>query len=106
MRNADLMIDLLEEMSNEPNGLIILVVAFESPEGAGARYHHAELLSDAGLAHWKTESAVRITNQGYDFLNAVRQGPPGLRQKFKNFLDQGRSLLVSVNDIVSIANGI
>ena len=39
------------------------------------RHHHAELLVDAGHAEWLSprKEIVRITNQGYDFLNAVEK---------------------------------
>ena len=38
------------------------------------RMHNIEILSDAGHAHWISDSMVRITNEGYDFLQAIQQG--------------------------------
>lgn len=47
------------------------------------RHHHVELLVDAGHAQWLDEfqRGARITNAGYDFLNAV-DNQPKAKQRF------------------------
>ena len=104
MRNVKLMVELLEKMSNAPDGQILLVRTLGMSEQRREQYHHAELLSDAGLAMWKSDSAIRITNQGYDFLNAVNQDPPKYISKCKEIIGRGKTLLSAVNDIIDIVD--
>lgn len=52
------------------------------------RHHHVELLVDAGHAEWLSDKrcAARITNAGYDFLNAATNPKTGKEAKTK-FVD-------------------
>ena len=81
MRDPELMRDLLEEMANEIDGEI-LVPRMEGDE-ARRRHHHADLLADCGHAEWITldsggdPSMLRITNAGYDFLQAIQHETDG-----------------------------
>ena len=106
MRDIVLMVDLLEDMAAKPDGYILLVKHLGMSERERKRHHNAELLSDAGLATWKSDSAVRITNDGYDFLNAVNQDPPKYTARAKELLGQGKTLLAVAKDIISIVNAI
>jgi len=61
MRDPELMLALLKEMSEDAGGCLDSV-------GSKNR-HNAELLVNAGHAAWRrTSSTVRITFKGYDFL--------------------------------------
>ena len=71
-----------------------------------ARHHQAELLSDSGLATWNSDSAIRITNSGYDFLNAINQDRPQYIATCKELLGKGKALLNVANHIVSIVNSL
>ncbi len=104
MRNVDMMIRLLEEMSKDPGGQILLVSTLAMSNQSLARRHQADLLNDAGLAIWKSESAIRITNGGYDFLNAINQDRPQYVAKCKELLGKGMTLVNVAKDIISIVN--
>ena len=106
MRNVDLMIELLEEMGNAVDGQIMMVQTMGMSETTRARRHHAELLSDAGLAIWQSDSMIRITNSGYEFLNAINQDPPKYISKCKELLGQGKQLLEVANTVMSIVNAV
>lgn len=59
--------------------------------GVGAdRHHHCELLVDAGHAEWvgSKKEIVRITNDGYDFLNAVK-AQASAKDKFLEWFNEG-----------------
>jgi len=73
MRDPELMLALLKAMSEDAEGCLHLVCRNENSDNK--RYHHAELLVDAGHAAWRSPptSTVRITFKGYDFL-AERSG--------------------------------
>lgn len=76
MRDIDTMIAMLRKASEQPNGMI-LALEFEGGEGGHER-HQAQLLADCGLMEWVSNSAVRITNTGYDFLEGLnRRGALG-----------------------------
>ena len=106
MRDINQMIDLLEEMDNDPGGFILVRNTLNMSSAQRKRYHHAELLTDAGLALQKSDSGFRITNGGYDFLNAVKQDRPKYIAKAKELLEQGKSLLDVVAQVISIVNGL
>ena len=100
------MIELLEEMGNVIDGQILIVRTMGMSEQKRERHHHAELLSDAGLATWKSDSMIRITNHGYDFLNAINQDPPTYTAKCKELLGQGKTLLDVANTVISIVTAL
>ena len=85
MRDSDLLIQMLGEMAQDPSGRI-LVPWYAGEDGTNV--HHAELLVDAGHADWTSEGVVRITNDGYDFLNAI-QAQPKAKVEFKKYFDSG-----------------
>lgn len=67
------MISLLKEMSKNDMGRLITPLEMGMDEREQQRYHHVELLVDAGHAQWASDNhqTARITNAGYDFLNAA-----------------------------------
>ena len=106
MRNVDLMIELLEEMSKSPDGQILLVRTFGMSDQDLERFHQAELLNDAGLAFRISDSAIRITNSGYDFLNAINQDRSRYIAKCDELLGKGKALLKVANDVIAIVNNL
>ncbi|MDE0149953.1 MAG: hypothetical protein OXM58_16430 [Rhodospirillaceae bacterium] len=105
MRNFDLMVRLLEEMAAKPDGRIILVNSFGMSEERLERRHHAENLCDAGRVEWESEHVFRITNEGYDFLAALKKNPR-LRDKAKKLIAQGESWLAMFEKITSLVDKI
>ena len=86
MRDPELMLTLLSEMAEDDTGRL-MVPRMRLPEQM-VRHHHVELLVDAGHAEWLSDnrSAARITNAGYDFLNAATNPKTGEEAKTK-FVD-------------------
>ena len=82
--DPDLLIELLKEMSRKPDGQISTTLTLGMSVEARKRRHHLELLSDAGLAEWKSDSRIRIKNFGYDFPQC-----PGSTRK----AEQGKNIL-------------
>jgi len=81
MRDPELMLSLLEEMSKSEDGTLPMP-AFRHAEYRRCR-HHVDLLVDADHAKWLSErrQSVRITNAGYDFLNAATNPTHGEKAK-------------------------
>ena len=79
MRKPELMLELLEEMSKGPLGRLVIPMMMDMSELEQERYHHVELLVDARHAEWtgSERSIARITNAGYDFLNAASNPTTG-----------------------------
>ena len=73
MRDPKLMISLLKEMSKNDMGRLITPLAIGMDGRKQQLHHHVELLVDAGHAQWAGDNhqIARITNAGYDFLNAA-----------------------------------
>ena len=73
MRDPELMISLLKEMSEDNMGQLIIPMRIGMGVPEQQRHHHVALLVDAGHATWMSgqQSVARITNDGYDFLNAA-----------------------------------
>lgn len=106
MRDINQMIELLEEMASNPNGQILLMKTLGMSSFQQERIHNADLLEDAGLATWISDSSIRITNTGYDFLNAVKQDRPTYIDKAKKLLEQGKSLFSVVSNIIAMVNAL
>ena len=70
MRDPELTLSLLSEMSEGRMGRLLIPKMRGGDEEGQRRYHHAELLVDVGHAEWANGSneLVWITNVGYDFL--------------------------------------
>ena len=106
MRDVELMIRSLEEMADQSGGLILVPRTLSMSEAQQMKLHNIDLLTDAGLAVWMTDSGVRISNDGYDFLNAVSQDRQRYVDRAKELLDQGKSLFAVVANIVSVVNSL
>ena len=68
------MLKLLNRMSEDPRGRLIV-----PSDGQWDVYHHVELLVDARHSEWAGTNIARITNAGYDFLNAATNPKTGKR---------------------------
>ena len=90
MRDPELMLSLLREMSEgkDEMGRLIIPMTFGMDERQQQRHHHMELLVDAGHAKWvgDARSIARITNAGYDFLNAATNPTHG-EKVWSRFID-------------------
>ena len=103
MRDPEQMIGLLEKMATQPSGQIISRQFMGMSTEAQAERHHVELLVDAGLAewtNWDTRGAVRITNAGYNFLDAIKENP-NLIDKLKALLQRGMPIATAVIKILA-----
>ena len=106
MRDVELMIRSLEEMAGKSDGLILAPRALSMSEAQRMRLHNIDLLTDTGLAVWVSDSGVRITNDGYDFLNAVNQDRPRYVDMAKELLGQGKSMFAVAANIIAVVNGL
>ena len=102
MRDPDLMLSLLEEIANEPSGRIWVNLRHYGSD-AGRISHHFDLLVDAGHAAWVDRSNLRITNDGYDFLNAIRQDKK-YREMFTELFNRGVNYLNAANQVVEFVS--
>ena len=93
MRNHELMLSLLEEISKDDFGRLIIPMTYGMDDQGQRRRHHVELLVDAGHAEWTSskQEIARITNAGYDFLNAANDPRNGekAKAKFVKLLNSG-----------------
>ena len=102
MRDPDIMLSLLREMAKDPLGRIEASMTFDMDEDEQRRFHHIELLIDAGHAEWTARGQeARITNAGYDFLNAVSQDET-YREKFVDYFNRGMSFVEAASKIVDL----
>ena len=88
MRDPELMISLLKEMSEDNMGQLIIPMRIGMGVPEQQRHHHVALLVDAGHAAWMSgqQSVARITNAGYDFLNAATNPKHG-EKAWSRFID-------------------
>ncbi len=101
------MLSLLEQMSKRDLGTLHVVKPGDGQTGEGhRRHHHMELLVDAGHADWVNDShhVARITNAGYDFLNAVRNPKTGERamSEFIRFFNSGVPYVHAPQSVVNL----
>ena len=101
MKAPELMISLLKEMAESPDGSILLLETQGMDEVDRRRLHNGELLADAALAVWKDDSILRITDQGYEFLKAVEKDK-SIPAKFAESLRQGAPVASAVARIIEL----
>ncbi len=101
MRDPDLLVELLRKMNDADDGSLV------EPQVWGAdqnRRHHLDLLDDAGQARWNdNKSIIRITNDGYDFLNAIEKSP-GARKKFLELFEKGIRYVTVVQKVIEVVD--
>lgn len=107
MRDSGLMISLLEEMSKQDPGRLCVPMPADGWTGdLHQRHHHVELLVDAGHAEWADDEheVARITNAGYDFLNAVTNPETGdkVKAKFVKLFNGGVPYIRAAQSVIEI----
>ena len=87
MRDPEILISLLRELANTRTGYKPIPATLDADP---TERHHAHLLVDAGHATWNDleEQILRITNDGYDFLNAI-DSQPDAKSHFLEMLNSG-----------------
>ena len=102
MRDPQMLVDLLRQMDKEPSGRILSLEEHGMSDGDQSERHHLEILADAGLVEWLSEHMARITNDGYDFLNAVDNPQTGKEYmaKFVDLLGKGTTFINAVKAVV------
>ena len=105
MRDPELLISLLREMAQEPDGRIkSITVHLGMSDDEQKRKLHVELLADAGLVEWfEVSKFPRITNAGFDFIEAIDK-KKGAWEKFVEKLETGAPLLNAVNAVADLFN--
>ena len=101
MRDPEQMIAILKEMADSPAGELMVYRHIGMSEEEQVHAHQIELLSDSGLVYSRSDAIVRITNTGYDFLNAV-ENDAQKKQKFMELLGTGTALMEAVNAIIGV----
>ena len=105
MRKHDLLFSLLREMAEEPDGQIIAVATMGMSEQESERRHHVEILVDAGHAVWNPQgSMARITNSGYDFIEAVDKGR-GVMEMFNDLMEKGIPYVQAAQAVLNYMSG-
>ena len=112
MRDLDLMRKMLQKAAENEDGRIgVLVIRGEGRK----EYHQVELLVDSKLMEWVPGSEstsgrpqiARVTEQEYEFLQAVSQGP-GAEERWRKFgeeVDRGVRLVHAVTRIIGMMAG-
>lgn len=97
MYDPELLVKLLRKMSDADNGSGRLNKQNLTPR----EVHHLELLDDAGQAVWLDHRLIRITKDGYDFLNAIDKD----KNAWKNFLElyeKGMPYVTAVHKVIEV----
>lgn len=94
MRDREKIVDLLRQLAEVNEGRLQVGVGSNDREQDQLEFHHAELLCDAEHAEWTSEpeymtGVVRITMDGYDFLDALDKGPNTIRERFSSLMNKG-----------------
>lgn len=71
-RDDDLIRDLLFEAEASDQPYLLAVMSMNPSEADLKRHMHAVWLSDAGFFQQVNDGVFRITNQGHDYLAAIR----------------------------------
>ena len=103
MKDPELMISMLKEMAGDSYGHVMITKKLGMSEGKQHRIHQAELLTDAGLADWRSDSMLRITNSGYELISAIDQANT-IEQQFLNWIALGWSLAKAAAAAIELAD--
>lgn len=103
MRDPEILIELLKAMANKETGSIPILGGFRLDPNTR---HHADLLVDAGHAEWnESKNMLRITIDGYDFLNAIDKQPNAM-ERFSSLLTNGSPYVDAALSAVDVAKKI
>jgi CheY-like chemotaxis protein len=81
-RDDDYLRQLLLEFEAQPDCLVLIVSHMSMSHEERKRQYHVQLLCDAGLMAPVKNATFRMTMQGHDYLDAIRQD--GIWEKTKN----------------------
>ena len=104
MRDPALLVRLLRSAAEDPAGELSV---FDVPREDSELYkHHVDLLIDAEHLQWKSAPNVpswvaRMTDQGYDFLNAVDKDDTS-RSKFIEIFQAGKPYIEAVLEVLKL----
>jgi RIO-like serine/threonine protein kinase len=71
-RNDDLLRNILIETEEQTDWLVLISQVISPSKDQRERGYHVQLLCDAGLMTQVSASGFRMTNQGHDYLEAIR----------------------------------
>lgn len=103
MRDPAMLVDLLKEMADQSRGHLQCRQYLGMSDEDQSRYHHVELLVDAGHAAWLSPGLARITNDGYDFIQAIDK-QQAASDKFSELFHAGATYLKAAMEAVNLAN--
>ena len=101
MRDPALMLMLLREMAAKPDGRIPMSATLRMSKEQAARDHHMRLLVDAGHVEWPERQFPRITNAGYDFIEAADKND-AVMARFLETMRNGIPYLTAVKQALSL----
>lgn len=81
-RDNEYLRELLFEIENNDDYLVIAVNTYGKSAEESKRYYHIQLLCDAEYMVQINESTYRLTSQGHDFIEAIRDN--GIWDKTKD----------------------
>ena len=106
MRDPELLLKLLHKMNDDPGGRIkVMRTGLLWTVSQMQVCHHIDLLIDVGHAVQEPGSSihVRITNDGYDFLNAIKQDEK-YEKNFLKYFHAGASYVEAAMKVVDTAS--
>ncbi|RJL03325.1 DUF2513 domain-containing protein [Paracoccus aestuarii] len=100
-RDDDLIRDLLFEAEAADQPRLLVSTHLSSPLEERRRHEHALLLCDAGFFQEISKDVFRITNQGHDYLAAIRDD--GVWQKTKEAASTAGGVGLGVMKDIAVA---
>lgn len=99
MRDPELLVTLLRKMSvaDDKSGRMFSSNTLDGRDPE--ERHHLELLIDAGQAEWISDHVIRITSDGYDFLNAI-DNDENTWKKLLEYLDKGIPYVIAARKVI------
>ena len=80
-RDDDYIRDLLFEAETSESAYLYAGLVLNTSDEDLKRHMHCKWLTDAGFFHEHRESVFRITNQGHDYLSAIRSETVWIKTK-------------------------
>ena len=103
MRDTELLISLLQEMANNDSGQMIVPNYMGMDDDELQQRHHCLLLVDALHADWDGKDFIRITNKGYDLLNAMNNQPK-MKDRLLKLMNNGSSFVDASLKVIEFVN--
>lgn len=100
-RDNDYIRDMLFEAEADESHLFLAVLTMGADQKATKKHYHAELLCDAGLLVSSNKGVYRMTSQGHDYLDAIRD--EGIWKQTKDAVaEAGGSVALEITKAVAI----